>query len=368
VRGDFSIVLIPTFACNGACSHCFEKISPQSVNREEWPEYFSRIKELANYKKVDKLLLYWQGGEVMMMGARAIRKALEVCADTFSDDGIALEHHLQTNLLLYDRKWREIIARYFRGNISSSLDYPNLYRVTAGLDCAGYVDAWFEKKKQAEADGFVVNIITLPNVSTLELGAVEFYSYFKDRVGVSNVQINFPFPGLDSEKPEPLKLDRFADFMEELYQVWVDSDRYLNLNPFYALENRLYGNTGRLPCCWSYNCADYLVAVSPDGDIGQCDCWVATHTDYNFGLLGRQPIDEIFTSPERGRFLNRPATMINDPDCGQCPYWMICFGGCPIRALSFTGDLYSKDYYCPVYKRIFAAVIECGQKGDRENG
>lgn len=368
MRSDFSVVVIPTFACNSACSHCFEKISPQSIKREAWPEYFRRIKELAEYKKVSRLLLYWQGGEVMAMGARAINEGLEICAETFSDNGIVIEHHLQTNLLLYDENWRDIIRRYFRSNISSSLDYPNLYRITAGLDTKGYVDAWFEKKKQAEVDGFIVNIITLPNVATLDLGAAEFYTYFRDRVGVSNVQINFPFPGVDGDKPEPLMLDKFADFMEELYHIWIDSDRCLNLNPFAALENRLYGNTGRLPCCWSYNCADYLVAIAPDGEVGQCDCWVSTQKDYSFGMLGQQPAGEIFESQGRELFLDRPGKMIDNPECGQCPYWMICFGGCPIRALTFTGDIYSKDYYCSVYKKIFAAVVEYGQRGDGKNG
>ena len=367
MKKDFSIVFIPTFLCNSNCSHCFEEITPQTIDDHLWVTIFTEMHKLATFKNLRRLLIYWQGGEVMAIGPGAVRKGLEICAGIFEDNGVQIEHHFQTNLLLYDSRWKNIVSEYFSGNISSSLDFPNLYRTTKSFDQKGYIREWLKKKGEAENDGFIVNVITLPNTETVKIGAPAFYRYFAEEVGIRNVQINFPFPGVDGKNPELLKLDELADFMENLYYTWVDSDRYLNLNPFSALENRIFESKGRVPCNWSYNCADFLLAVGPDGEVGLCDCWVSTHKEYGFGYMGKQMVSEILDSPKREDFVNRPINMIRNSECGECEYWMICFGGCPIRALTFSGDIFSKDHYCPVYKRIFSVVLKQHQRGDGRN-
>ena len=330
---------------------------PSVIDSQNWERYFDQLREFANKRNLSKLLIYWQGGEVLTLNPDMVQQGLDTCHKIMDAAGIEIEHHLQSNLLLYSDRWKNIITEYFRGSISSSLDFPNLYRKYNNHNGDSYNDRWLEKRLEAESDGLVVNLITLPNEGTLEKGAAEFYSYFSKTVGIRNVQINFPFTGIDGHNPPPLSLDKLGNFMQELYELWVDSDRYLNLNPFYALENRIYKNNGRLPCTWSYNCANFIFAVSPEGEIGQCDCWVSTHKDFNYGVLGQDDISNIWDAKNRELFTDRPTRMIEDPECGTCQFWGICFGGCPIRALTFNNDLYSRDYYCPVYKQIFAAVL-----------
>jgi len=360
MKRDFSVVFIPTLSCNCNCSHCFEEILPISADNGSWTNQFNQLKHFSVQYNLNRLLIYWQGGEVMKLGPDAVKNGLETCEGIFNGSDIEIEHHLQSNLLLYDHAWKDIVIDYFRGNISSSLDFPNLYRRSGNLSFDEYNKQWLEKRAQAEADGIIVNLITLPNETTIENGAFEFYRYFSEEVGIRNVQINFPFPGVDGTNPALLLLDKLGDFMQDLYKIWVESDRSLNLNPFFALENRIYKNSGRLPCTWSYNCTNFILAVGPKGDIGQCDCWVTTRKEFNFGVLGETACDDYMNSANRQKFIERPTRMINDPECGSCAYWSICFGGCPIRALTFNGDMYTKDYYCPVYKKIFAAVL-----GDR---
>jgi sulfatase maturation enzyme AslB (radical SAM superfamily) len=54
--------------------------------------------------------------------------------------------------------------------------------------------------------------------------------------------------------------------------------------------------------------------------------------------------------------------MIRDPECGTCELWSICFGGCPLRAFSFSGEFYSRDYYCPVYRSMCARILAQHQR------
>jgi radical SAM protein with 4Fe4S-binding SPASM domain len=324
---------------------------------------FTKMRELAETVGCATLRIYWQGGEVLCLRPDSVQKAIETAARVFSDSGITIEHHLQTNLLLYDTsKWKEVIANFHLGTISSSLDYPNLYRRTPALTEDEYTRAWIERKEAALRDGFSVSIVSLPNPETLKIGAKRFYEFFKDEIGLKNIQINFPFPGEGGL--EPLDLDGLSAFMTDLYHVWVESGRELNQSPYKAMEDKLLRNRGTVPCCWGYSCATSLIAIGPGGEVGQCDCWIATFKDYNFGSV-YDTADKLLDSEQRQLFLDRPIKLMQHTKCGECRFWKLCSGGCPVRALTFNGDLFTPDHYCPVYYAMFSAILDnAGQEYD----
>lgn len=375
----FSVVFVPTLACNCTCSHCFEELSGRTLGDSGWQPLFRRIRELAEALETRTLRLYWQGGEVLCMDPGSVKRGLEAAAAIFEDSGIALEHHLQTNLLLYDSaEWRDVVTAFSLGTLSSSVDLPNLYRRTPSLSPEEYNAAWLRRKEAAEADGFQVSAISLPNPETLRLGAERFYTFFAEELGVRNVQVNFPFPG---RRPGllPLDLSQLATFMRDLYEVWVARDRYLNLSPFRCLEDRLVHAKGELLCPWGYSCANSILAVGPSGEVAQCDCWLLTFRDFDFGSLMEQPVQGVLNSSQRRVFLDRPVRLMQDSECGECEFWKLCYGGCPVRAFAFKGDIFSPDHYCPVYREMFSAVLENAavehaagkqspQRGGCENG
>jgi radical SAM protein with 4Fe4S-binding SPASM domain len=315
--------------------------------------------DLAREVQCGTLKLYWQGGEVLSLDPRSLEKGLDIAERLFRSSGISLEHHLQTNLLLYaSRKWKSVLGRFSLATISSSLDYPNLYRRGRSLAPREYAGVWLQKKQEAEDDGYSVSVVSLPNHETLKLGAERFYRYFEQEMRVSNLQVNFPFPGKD-DGVQSLDLGGLARFMTDLYDVWLASNRSLNLSPFVRLEDRLLRNRGNLLCNWTYTCADSLLAVGPQGDVGQCDCWVTRFTQFNYGsLTPGNGAKALLQSPQRQRFLDRPLHLARLSRCGECRFWAICFGGCPVRAFTFTGTIESPDHYCPVYHSMFSIVSE----------
>ncbi len=352
----FSVVFMPTLACNCRCSHCFEELAEGNAEDHNWELHFTEMRRLAETLKCNTLKVYWQGGEVLCLHPDTVQCALDIGAAVFKDSDITLEHHLQTNLLLYETsRWKEVISNFFLGSISSSIDLPNLFRLTPTLGVDEYNRAWLKKKDMAERDGFTVSVVSLPNHKTLELGAERFYRFFRDEALLKNVQVNFPFPG--NSGLEPLDLKKLAGFMTDLYKIWVASGRDLNLSPFRAMEDRLLRGRGALPCCWTYSCASILLSIGPNGGVGQCDCWVATYSDHNFGTTD-QPVEQLLDSDQRQPFLNRPLKLMRDTKCGECKFWGICFGGCPIRAFAFTGNLMDVDHYCPVYYEMFSIILD----------
>lgn len=113
-----------------------------------------------------------------------------------------------------------------------------------------------------------------------------------------------------------------------------------------------------LPCVWSYSCAKGLVCVGPDGQAGQCDCWVAAYPEYNYGSFLGDSIEAVLASPNRKALLDRPLRLARETSCGECRFWAICHGGCPVRAFAFTGDSQEPDHYCRVYQAMFSAVLD----------
>jgi radical SAM protein with 4Fe4S-binding SPASM domain len=319
---------------------------------------FAKILELVKTIECRTLKVYWQGGEVLGLDPETVGRILEMATAVFHDSGVLLEHHLQTNLLPYDtQKWQALLSQFHLGTISSSLDFPNLYRKTPSLAPKLYNQAWLKKREAAVRDGFTVSVVSLPNPETLRLGAGRFYQYFREEIGIKNLQINFPFPG-KGKGLRPLNLQALAEFMSELYAIWVSSGRDLNLSPFRALEGRIWQGTGPpLSCCWSFSCAQSLLAVGPDGMVGQCDCWITYFSNFFFGSLLEHPVGDLLDSPARKAFLDRPLRLLRDSACGECRFWRICHGGCPVRAYAFSGDLFAPDYYCQVYQAMFTAVL-----------
>ena len=68
--------------------------------------------------------------------------------------------------------------------------------------------------------------------------------------------------------------------------------------------------------------------------------------------------DLLRKSPARRALQSRPGELIRREDCLECGYLAICHGGCPVRAFTVHGDLFRKDPYCELYRRLFRVMEE----------
>lgn len=352
---DFSVVMSPTLECNAACDYCFQAHSSKRADINLLKRVFSQLRDYAVAEGIATLRMYWQGGEVLTLPTDLLEEALLAEREAFTGTDVQLEDHLQTNLIAYSPSHRDLVASYFGGALSSSIDYPNLYRRQAGRTAEEFTAEWLRKKDQAESDGFRVSVIAMPNTETLELGAEAFVRHFVHDLGIRRFQVNFPFPGA-GPRPLDLDVDRLANFYADLFDVTEAYGRELYVNPFASLKKTFHTGDKELPCIWSLSCADGLCGIGPDGTVAQCDCWLTGTGDHTFGSLAEHNMHEIMQSSHRARFRDRSRYLLAHTDCGLCRYWSLCHGGCPVRAFAFTGKLYEKDHYCSVYKRVFERV------------
>lgn len=350
-----SVVFMPTLACNCTCDYCFQaKVGDEITMSDETVHlFFDNLIAYCEQENIRLIKMFWQGGDVLSMKSERAEQMLEIIGDRMRPTDITVINYIQTNLLGYDEKWRHIFKTYFKDSISSSLDYPNLYRKTAKIGVDDYNTAWRQKKEDVEKDGFSVSVISLVNDETFKIGAENFYSYYKDEVGLKSLQINFPFPGQDTDYAKDLNADVYARFIEDLHSVWEKDNKHMKLRPFVSLEQKMSDHFSSSFCIWSYSCADDIVSIAPNGDVAQCDCWILNYDEYKFGNIKHDSLINVMQSKNRELFYERAQHLALNTGCGDCEYWSICHGGCPIRSLSFNDNFMDKDHFCAVYKKLF---------------
>ncbi|NEV64330.1 radical SAM/SPASM domain-containing protein [Thiorhodococcus minor] len=358
----FSLILLATNQCNAACEYCFEDKTRDHLSIERLGLIVDKVLDHMDAHRIGAPTIHWQGGEAMLLPPQWYLEAFALIGEAAAKRGIQVDHGLQTNLLPYGPEWDAIIAEMFDNSVSTSLDYPNLYRKLPGRSPEHYDALWASKVRMARSAGIDVKVISVLNRATLEIGAERFYEHLVDALGVTDFQINTPFPGGEANTAkQALELDvaALARFHCELADIWLErgAGRDVRIGPFDQLVNYFTHRDATLPCIWGQNCADALIAVDARGHVAQCDCWVTSYPDYRFGnILESNRLSELLRdSPARRRFTERPVHLVQR-DCIDCDYLALCHGGCPVRTYSRHQSLLEKDPYCELYKRLFRHI------------
>jgi len=355
----FSLILLSTNRCNAACDYCFEDKTGDRISLDRLRLVIAKVLDHMDASGMGSLTIHWQGGEAMLLPPSWYEQAHALIQSAAAERGKQVEHGLQTNLLSYSPKWNTVIARMFGNSISTSVDYPNLHRKVLGRGPQDYNAIWARKARQAREAGIDVKVISVPNQATLEIGARSFYQHMVGELGVTDFQINTPFPGgeaNDVKQRMPLDVAELARFHVELADVWFEQGyrEGVRIGPFDELLNLFTHRDACLPCIWGQNCADEFISIDARGFVAQCDCWVTSYPEYYFGnIFESASLTELLRdSKARRQFHERPSRLV-EHDCVECEYLSICHGGCPVRAYTVHGTLFEKDPYCELYLALF---------------
>lgn len=353
----FSLILLPTLDCDAACDYCFEEKSRVSLAPSDLPRLTASVLDHMEAVGAERAEVYWQGGEAMLLGPAWYASANEIMGEAAEARGVSFKHYLQTNLIGYGPRWNAVIRGMFGGSVGTSMDFPNDHRRMKDGGAERYTRVWLKAVGEALDAGFDIGVIALLHSGSLRVSPQEFLDFFTGRAGVTDIQVNLPFPGGPSKGGSAPETAALARFLTGLLDAWAAGglERGVRLGPFGALIDVYSGRYGRLPCVWQPSCADEFIAVGPLGDVAQCDCWVTSYPEHRFGNLFTTPdLSEMLgSSSARRAFMDRPAWLMDAEDCDACPHLATCHGGCPVRAFAVKGTLFAKDPYCEVYKAVF---------------
>ncbi|HAO31615.1 MAG TPA: SPASM domain-containing protein, partial [Candidatus Competibacteraceae bacterium] len=373
MKSHISLILLSTLQCNADCEYCFENKTTDRLTLDRLGEMIRKVLDYMVEKSLATLNIYWQGGEAMLLPPSWYEQANDLIRGEAEARGKHVSHGLQSNMLSYSARWNKVIAEMFGNSVGTSLDYPNLHRKLLGQTPDSYNDIWARRVREARAAGIEVQVIAVPNKATLEIGAERFYRHFVDELGITDFQVNTPFPGGEAtaaKKELPVaEVEALSRFYSELADVWLERG-YRNgvrVGPLDALLQHFSHQPTTLPCIWGDNCANTLVSIDARGYVAQCDCWVTSYPDYHFGnIFECDSFGELLrNSPARRKFNERPIQLIQR-DCLSCDYLSLCHGGCPVRTFTVHGTLFEKDPYCGLYKTMFGRMERAARELARE--
>ena len=374
MKSHFSLVLLSTLQCNADCEYCFENKTTDRLTLDRLREMICKVLDYMVEKSLTSLTLYWQGGEAMLLPPSWYEQAHELIQREAEARGKQVFHSLQSNMLAYSSRWNKVIAEMFGNSVGTSLDYPNLHRKLLGQGPESYNAIWAKRVQEARAAGIAVQVSAVPNQATLDIGAEHFYTHFVDELGVTDFQVNTPFPGGEAtaaKKALPVaEVEALCRFYTELADVWLERgySHGVRVGPLDALLAHFSHEQATLPCIWSDNCANALVSIDARGYVAQCDCWVTSYPDYHYGnIFECDSFGELLrNSPARQQFNERPIQLIQR-DCLSCDYLSLCHGGCPVRTYTVHGSLFEKDPYCELYQVMFSRMQRAARDLARES-
>ena len=171
----FSLILLPTLQCNAACDYCFENKGDEELSLDHLSILIRKVLDYMEEKVVQRLSIYWQGGEVMMLPLQWYEQAFHIIEQAAESREIAIQHSIQSNMIDYSETWNPLIAEMFGSNVGSSMDFPNLYRKVKNQSAEEYSELWARNVRKAQDAGIEMQIIAIPNTGTFEMGAERFY-------------------------------------------------------------------------------------------------------------------------------------------------------------------------------------------------
>ena len=359
-KTPFSLILLPTLGCNADCAYCFESNSDHRLSLDQLSTIVQKVMDHMARNHIQTLSIYWQGGEVMLLPTKWFEQAHGIIQKIAASRNRQVINYIQSNMISYSRKWNRILAEMFGNSMGSSMDFPNLHRKIKGGSPKEYDRIWVRNVREAQAAGIDIGVISIPNDQTLKMDAEQFYTYFVNDLGITDFQINTPFPGGSQNAVKtgfPLDTHRLSRFLEDLADIWIAQgfQRGVRIGPFDKLLDYFVHGSRNFLCIWQDNCVNEFVCIDPQGRVAQCDCWVTGYPDFWFGNIFADGSlsDLLENSSARRRLQSRPGVLIQTEDCLDCVYLTICHGGCPVRAYTVHGDLFRKDPYCHLYKRLF---------------
>ena len=312
--GVMSITLMPTLACNLACTYCFQKGSPayNTMTRETEDQAIEFILRKVDEAGSRRLKMEYFGGEPLARKDVVLRTA-EILSRSLAARGGEFSWHIITNGVSLDRPFVDAMRRFGDGGIKVTLDgdkethdQARVYRSGKGtfdvifenlVAVAGHVRLDVGGNfLPGQQESYTRLIERLDDAGLLQkLGAVKF----KPAQATSANDLGTCAGGCGSPKEEG--------------ETLLLLDRLVRKKRPDVRRSETLDALGNGPCELHWE-PSYI--IDPDGLVYKCPA-----------VAGRP---EVAIGTVRDRALQGALLLARRPweKCGDCPYLPVCVGGC----------------------------------------
>lgn len=353
--------------CNIACVYCYQ----ETLNEGNWkskfkvmpPEVFEKCLsaaiELQNGRRLD-IYINLHGGEPLMVGINTFLQYLTICNKMQQQYGIKIHISTQTNGLLLDENWLDLLKKY-NVKIGVSLDgppeYNDRYRIYAnGKGTAHIIE---EKIKLIQNKGLKVNTITVANA---EFSGRKVLKYFSS-IGVNSTHVLLP-----AENHETLKCRSkpfYGNYLISMFDEWLSGENNVEISDF---ENVIKSISGFEYDSWILNAKPSAwICFLPDGSVekgdpyGICDSGQFSYTSVRTAIIKAMKTEA---------FRNHISPPGIAEECNSCEFHSSCGAGYPSFRFSKDNGYNDKSVFCEdtiYFYRHVSKYIQKAQKNLPKN-
>jgi uncharacterized protein len=312
IPGTMYVTLMPTLACNLACTYCFQKGTPafDRMSAETEASTLEFILRKVDEAATPRLIVHYFGGEPLTRKDFCLRTA-EVLGASMAARGGTFAWEMTTNGIGLDRRFVEAMQRFGEGSVKVTLDGDRETHDLARVyrSGKGSFDAIFEAVVQ------VAGAVRLRVGGNFFPGQEASYARLVERLDDAGVlsklqAIKFK-PVLPTAATGGAACTTCASSAKEEGEALIRLDRMVRSKRREVRSGTLDGIPGVCELHW-----DNQFVVDPNGLVYKCPA-VAGRPEVAVG--------SVTSSALRGAPLLelRPWEQ-----CGDCAYMPVCVGGC----------------------------------------
>jgi uncharacterized protein len=349
-------IIKPTHLCNLSCRYCYNEDERSGVMDEVIldrliKESFDCVRSSSGlFSKVDFI---WHGGEPLILGLNFYKKAMMF--QHAYGKGVDYRNSIQTNGTLMDEDWLEFF-KHNNFSISVSLDGPREIHDQSRIYSSGrgsFDDVMKSVRllKQSKLWFGVPLVISKLNKNRVE----EIFDFFtKEKLNFHVIPLTKAGNAKEGYQDLGLEPDELADPWIKLYNKWfkLDKEQYVFCTDFVYKSANVLSGCSR-DCISMKQCAESNISIDPQGNVYPCATFSAKK-DFCYGNICCDSLSNLLSNELAYKLKNRKI-----PDgCHLCRWLPSCNGGCYSRAYNFYGDINTKDYYCPSFKKIYNHIYK----------
>jgi len=353
-----TIIIKPTHKCNADCSYCCVANHDTSFKMtfEDFKRYFDNLIPVLH----DRATFIWHGGEPMILGTDFYYKCHEYAIKSKPD----IQFSMQSNILLYNKDWKELILKVMNGGVSTSYD-PDEKSRTIGGNTKKYHEVFFNKLEQLVNDNLSTVVIATFGEETIPYAhkMYEFANHYSQNAKSFGIRLNYRDPeGRMKNKGVMVQPELYGQMLIDIYNRWIKEVPNFKIIPMSQLLSKVLGHEENR-CPWTASCARSFIGLEPNGDVYNCASFSdIEREEFCFGNLNSASIQEILNSGPAIK-LQRRVHKLPD-ECIACPHFQECRGGCMKESVLFSDNLYGKTYYCKAWYNILERIKETVKSGE----
>ena len=365
------LMLVPSASCPARCRYCFGPRGQGAVMDERILEAaLGWIADLKN--RADRLDIIFHGGEPLTAGMDFYRRALPGLQQALKAKSPRL--NMQSNLWLLTGEFCELLAEY-GVSLGTSLDGPE--EITDNQRGRGYFRRTMAGIELARRHGLRLGCIcTFTRQSFSHADEImDFFIHegldFSIHAAVPPLVDNDLEQGSDISFVQTareaaadrwsLSPEAYGSLLVHLLESYLSNFQRIRISTLDQLSRSISSGEGGI--CTYRDCLGSYLAIAPDGSIYPCQRFTGLNS-FRLGYVQERPgPEQLRQAPVWQTFREREERLREE--CGDCPRFNICKGGCPYNALavrapaSGRGSFNSlRDPYCPSYRSIFSHITE----------